>query len=71
MPDCVEVSKSQSLRLWDVFWLGPFLIYYALQTRKSMGSLADLMLLAGVLTIAYNWRNYRLTVQANENAPAP
>jgi hypothetical protein len=70
MPECSEVAKSQYFRLWDVFALGPFLIYYGTQTKR-MGALSILLIVAGALTIAYNLQNYRATADANKAAPAP
>ena len=52
-------SKSQWVRLLDVFVLGPFMIYYAILTAKEVGlELAAGLFVAGVLTIVYNGVNY-------------
>lgn len=49
--------KTQDIRLVDVFLLGPFMVWAA--TRLQPPGLARLALaVAGVYTIAYNWRNY-------------
>lgn len=48
--------KTQSVRLLDVFALGPFMIWSAqhLPNRTARG----VMIVAGTFTIAYNFRNY-------------
>ena len=54
----IEYRKSQEVRLADVFFIGPFMIWVALK-----GSLTDVQrLIMGVLgaaTIAYNLNNFR------------
>lgn len=52
-------SKSQWVRLLDIFVLGPFMIYYAIQTAGEVGwEMAGGLFVAGVLTILYNGMNY-------------
>lgn len=52
-------SKSQWVRLLDVFVLGPFMIYYAIVTAAEVGwEMAAGLFFAGVLTILYNGMNY-------------
>ena len=52
-------DKSQWVRLVDIFILGPFLIWYALQTQSVVGEGPFLaLLISGVLTILYNGMNY-------------
>jgi len=56
-------SKSQWVRLLDIFVLGPFMIYYAILTAQDVGmELAAGLFLAGILTILYNGVNYMGTV---------
>jgi hypothetical protein len=54
-----ELAKGQKVRLFDVYALGPFLLYAA--TRKSpLGRWTKRTLfVAGVMTIIYNWKNYK------------
>lgn len=50
--------KTQTIRLIDVFALGPFMMYFAYQA-KSMSDYERVALgLAGLLTITYNCNNY-------------
>lgn len=57
MPGAVE--KAQSIRLLDVYALGPFMLYAALKP----GSLSPFQRFAlagiGITTILYNLKNYR------------
>lgn len=50
------VIKAQNVRLFDVFILGPFMIWAGMQLKGDAARSA--MIAAGAGTIAYNWRNY-------------
>ena len=53
-----EISKSQNIRLLDVFFIGPFMIYIS-NKSKGLSKIESLTLLAlGVATIFYNGKNY-------------
>ena len=53
-----EVSKSQFIRLLDVFFIGPYMIYIS-KKAKGLNKLESFTLLAlGVATIYYNGKNY-------------
>jgi len=53
----IEYQKSQDVRLWDVFFIGPYLIYIA--WKGSVSPLDKIILgFLGGATIAYNWYNY-------------
>ncbi len=52
-------SKTQWVRLLDVFAYGPYLIYLSLQTNYTFSTLEKVFLLfLGATTITYNGRNY-------------
>ena len=54
-------TKSQYVRLGDVFILGPFLIWVALtqlQNSKTQMYIKILLLFFGASTISYNLKNY-------------
>ena len=57
------VEKSQSVRALDVLVVGPYLIYASTRLR---GLDRSLMLLLGVLTIAYNGANFLSNVTVDE-----
>ncbi len=58
-----EIQKSQAVRLVDIFFLGPFMIYVA--AKRLRGPERAILLTSGVLTILYNGRNYL----DNQNRP--
>ena len=55
------LSKTQNVRLVDVFLLGPFMVWSGYQLNNDLAKIA--MIGSGVATIIYNWNNYQ-TVQA-------
>jgi hypothetical protein len=59
-----ELAASQKIRLFDIYALGPVLIYAA--TRKTpLGRWTKRTLfVAGIMTIVYNWKKYR-TIDAD------
>lgn len=53
-----ELSKSQMIRLYDVFFIGPFMIYIGYKA-KGLNNLEKYMLYGlGAATIYYNGKNY-------------
>ena len=53
-----EISKSQTIRLLDVFFIGPFMIYVS-SKAKGLNNLERFTLYGlGVATIYYNGKNY-------------
>ena len=53
-----ELSKSQNIRLLDVFFIGRFMIYIS-QKSKGISNLEKFTLLGlGIATIYYNGKNY-------------
>ena len=52
-------SKTQYVRLVDIFIYGPYLIYLAFQTNYTFTIIEKIFLLfLGVTTITYNGKNY-------------
>ncbi len=49
--------KTQNVRLFDVFVLGPFMIWAGIQLKNEVAKGA--MVAAGAGTIIYNWNNYK------------
>ena len=55
-----ELVKSQPVRLFDVYALGPLLIYAGMKGKSGLGHWTRRALfVSGVFTIAYNWQRYR------------
>jgi hypothetical protein len=60
-----QVSKGQWIRLVDVFFLGPLMIYAG--SRKKLGTPVDaLLIFFGVTTIYYNAQNYLINRQKDK-----
>lgn len=60
-PNLEDYIKSQKVRVFDMFALGPFMMWYAM---KSGGKIMNnwprrVLFVSGVMTIVYNWNNYR------------
>lgn len=52
-----EIQKSQSIRLVDVFFIAPFLVY--ISTKNKLTRLEkNTLLVLGVATLYYNGVNY-------------
>lgn len=62
-----EIKKSQAVRLWDIFGLGPAMIYIGGQ-KKMKGWEKVLLIGAGLGTIYYNGRNYLKNKELYENS---
>ncbi len=52
-----EIKKSQNVRLWDVFVLGPAMVYIG-STENIKDWQKILLIGAGLGTVWYNGRNY-------------
>ncbi len=59
LTDFDALAASQKVRLFDIYALGPVLLYAA--TRKApLGRWTKRTLfVAGIMTIVYNWKRYR------------
>jgi hypothetical protein len=62
MPE--EIKKSQGVRLWDVFFLGPVMMYIG-WTNKIPAWQKALLISAGALTVYYNGGNYLRNLKQN------
>jgi hypothetical protein len=56
------MDKSQMIRLIDVLFIGPLLIYAASQPKLSPEVRLTIGVI-GALTITYNWQNYQANVK--------
>ena len=55
--------KTQTVRLIDVFFLGPFMIWAGMQLKNDLAQIA--MITSGLATMYYNGNNY-LIVERDE-----
>jgi hypothetical protein len=53
-----ELSKSQNIRVIDVFFIGPFLIYIASKATGISDIERTIIYIIAIATIIYNARNY-------------
>lgn len=53
-----EVEKSQFIRLVDVFFIAPVLIYVSYKANNLSNALRIILLIIGVSTLLYNGSNY-------------
>ena len=58
-----HLVKSQTVRLWDVWFIGPVIIVSALRLPEKDRPLAWLLGALGVGTVVYNGLNYRRVEQ--------
>ena len=61
-----DVSKGQKIRMLDVLFIGPVMIY-ASQTAKLNKFERNILLVLGIATIIYNGKNYYETKRNLEN----
>ena len=54
-----EVVKTQQVRIADVVFIGPLMIWGGLQLRDAHPIRGTVLALLGVSTILYNARNYQ------------
>ena len=53
-----ELSKSQNIRLIDVFIISPFLIYVGNKAEGISSFERNMLYIIGVATLIYNGKNY-------------
>ncbi len=56
-------GKSQTVRLLDVFVLGPFMVWYAISYKDAPTWARGLLAFSGLLTTVYNGGNYLRIMQ--------
>ena len=64
----MEIKKSQWVRLFDVFALGPFMVYIGAKDSKLTDIERLGIVIAGIGTIIYNGRNYLANRQQIESS---
>ena len=58
LKDIELFAKPQALRLWDVFFFGPFLITAGMLNKNKF--IKTGLVAGGLMTMVYNGRNYLL-----------
>ena len=53
-----EYQKSQVVRLWDIFFIAPFLVYIAYNSKGLKNWERAGIYFIGISTLLYNGRNY-------------
>ena len=65
-------NKAQGIRLFDVFVLAPWLTWLGVRERSELIPVERLLLVsAGLLTAAYNLKNYLETRELEQETAAP
>ena len=62
-----ELSKSQNVRLLDVFFIGPFIIYASNKAKGLSPLERNVLFIIGLGTIIYNGKNYLKNKNAVQN----
>jgi len=57
--DLEPYIKSQPMRLFDIYALGPFLMWYAYKTRDMGRWPRRALFISGFMTILYNYDHYK------------
>lgn len=61
----MEYQKSQIIRLYDVLFIGPFLLYAAYKYRNQLSDFDKITLsILGIATIGYNLNNYLKNIKS-------
>lgn len=53
-----ELSKSQNIRLIDVFFIAPFLFYVGSKAKGISGLERNTIYAIALATLVYNYKNY-------------
>lgn len=56
----LSIGEPQAIRLIDVFFLAPLMIYTAVKYKNAPKTIRIIWLTTGILTAVYNWRNYSI-----------
>lgn len=63
MSEMDSLAKAQKVRLFDIYALGPVLIYAATRKQPLGRWTKRTLFVAGIMTIVYNWSKYRTVKQ--------
>lgn len=59
LEDFDVLAAQQKVRAFDIYLLGPFLIWAACQKKPLGRWTRKTLFIAGVMTVFYNWKSYR------------
>ncbi len=62
--DELQGAFFQSARMVDVFLLGPFMVWYGLETSNMPDWARGVMVVSGLMTMGFNSRNWLLVEEA-------
>jgi|TARA_R110000744_G_scaffold156744_1_gene272442 dipeptide/tripeptide permease len=62
-----EYQKSQAVRVWDIIFIAPFLVYIAYNTKRLKNWERTGLYVIGITTLLYNGRNYLKNKNKSEN----
>ncbi len=54
-----QLAAQQKTRAFDIYLLGPFLVWAAMQKKPLGYWTKKTLFVAGVMTVFYNWKAYR------------
>lgn len=54
-----QILSTQKIRVFDVYALGPFMVWYAMRSKDMGAWPRRALFVSGVYTIIYNWKNYK------------
>lgn len=58
---------TQGKRLFDVYALGPFMLWFAVKAKQMPRWARSTLFVSGVMTISYNWDEYKKALNQVEN----
>jgi len=61
-----EYQKSQNIRMMDVLFIGPLMIYGAYKAKDMHPALRITLAIFGICTIYYNGKNYIINQTKNK-----
>lgn len=61
-----EYQKSQNIRMLDVLFIGPLMIYGAYKAKDMHPALRITLAIFGICTIYYNLKNYTINRENNK-----
>lgn len=59
MDDLDTLLKSQQVRAFDIYILGPFMVWYAMKSKDMGRWPRRALFVSGIMTTVYNYQNYR------------